>query len=72
MGRSFMNWRGNPQEQDEHKEGKQEEQSRTSPITHPLDQQTHKIHKVHEQSKGNKIHGRVHPKSYEGDEGLMI
>jgi hypothetical protein len=72
MERSFTNWRGNPQEQDEHKEGKQEEHSRTSPITHPLDQQTHKIHKVHEQSKGNKIHGRVHPKSYEGDEGLMI
>ena len=46
--------------------------TRTSPITHPLDDQTHKIHKVHEQSKGNKIHGRVHPKSYEADEGLMI
>ena len=25
--------------------------SRTSPITHPLDNQTHKIHKVHEQQR---------------------
>ena len=25
--------------------------TRTSPITHPLDNQTHKIHKVHEQQR---------------------
>ena len=51
METSFTNWRGNPQEQDEHKREKQEEHSRTSPITHPLDNQTHKIHKVHEQQR---------------------
>ena len=66
-----MNWREILKNKKKTKGKTQEEHSRTSPITHPLDQQTHKIHKVHEQSKGNKIHGRVHPKSY-GDEGLMI
>ena len=67
-----MNWRGNPQEQDEHKRENKRNTQEQVQITHPLDQQTHKIHKVHEQSKGKKIHGRVHPKSYEGHEGLMI
>ena len=31
--------------------GKQEEHSRTSPTTHPLDNQRHKIHKVHKQQR---------------------
>ena len=57
----FHELEGNPQEQEGHKGRTQEKHSRTSPITHPLDSQTHEIHKVHEQSKGNKIHGRVHP-----------
>ena len=47
----FHELEGNPQEQDEQKRGKQEEHSRTSQITHPLDNQTHKIHKVHEQQR---------------------
>ena len=71
----FHELEGGDKEREEHEEqeGKsQEEHSRTSPITHPLDSQTHEIHKVQEQSKGNKIHGKVHPKSYEGDEVLMI
>ena len=69
--RSFTNWRGIPKNKMNTREKTRGTLKNKSNHTSTR-QQTHKIHKVHEQSKGNNIHGRVHPKSYEGDEVLMI
>ena len=67
---SFTNWRGDPQEQDEHKRENKRNTQEQAQITHPLDSHPHKIHKGTRTTKG-KIQGGVHLKS-KGGEVLMI